>query len=143
MIPKPRVVFNAPKPVALCFGESGAETDASSEMNAAQFHSRSRKTFSSCSVMVISFHWLFWDAGREYFPLMFGGGVFLVDLGKVAATSKTLVVFAFIFGIILSEHDTVSLRLTLPVPHTIVNQSVAGCPSCIITFRRQIQRLLP
>ena len=29
------------------------------------------------------------------------------------------------------------------VPHTIVNQSVAGCPSCIITFRRQIQRLLP
>ncbi len=74
---------------------------------------------------------------------MFGGGVFLVDLGKVAATLETLIVFAFIFGIILSEHDTVFLRLTLPVPHTIVNQSVVGCPSCIITFRRQIQRLLP
>ena len=74
---------------------------------------------------------------------MFGGGVFLVDLGEVAATSETLVVFAFILGIILSEHDTVFLRLTLPVPHTIVNQSVAGCASCIITFRRQIQRLLP
>ena len=74
---------------------------------------------------------------------MFGGGVFLVDLGEVAATSETLVVFAFIFGIILSEHDTVFLRLPLPVPHTIVNQSVAGCPSCMITFRRQIQRLLP
>ena len=69
--------------------------------------------------------------------------VFLVDLGEVAATSETLIVFAFILGIILSEHDTVFLRLTLPVPHTIVNQSVAGCASCIITFRRQIQRLLP
>ena len=74
---------------------------------------------------------------------MFGGGVFLVDLGEVAVTSKTLVVFAFIFGIILSEHDTILLRLSLPVPHTIVNQSVAGCPPCIITFRRQVQRLLP
>ena len=74
---------------------------------------------------------------------MFGGGVFLVDLGKVAATSETLIVFAFIFGIILSEHDTVSLRLTLPVPHTIVNQTVADWLSCIIVFRRQIQRLLP
>ena len=74
---------------------------------------------------------------------MFGGGVFLVDLGEVAATSETLIVFAFILGIILSEHDTVFLRLTLPVPHTIVNQSVAGCVSCIIVFRRQIQRLLP
>ena len=73
---------------------------------------------------------------------MFGGGVFLVDLGEVAATSETLVVFAFIFGIILSEHDTVFsehdtvfLRLTLPVPHTIVNQSVAGYPSCVIMLR--------
>ena len=66
---------------------------------------------------------------------MLGGGIFLVDLGEVAATSETLVVFAFIFGIILSEHDTVSLRLTLPVPHTIVNQSVAGCPSCVIMLR--------
>ena len=44
---------------AHCFGESGAETDASSEENTAQFHSRSRNTFSSCSVMVISFHWFF------------------------------------------------------------------------------------
>ena len=69
--------------------------------------------------------------------------VFLVDLGEVAATSETLVIFAFIFGIILSEHDSILLRLSLPVPHTIVNQSVAGCPSCIITFRRQVQRLLP
>ena len=66
---------------------------------------------------------------------MFGGGVFLVDLGKVAATSETLIVFAFIFGIILSEHDSVFLRLTLPVPHTIVNQSVAGYPSCVIMLR--------
>ena len=66
---------------------------------------------------------------------MFGGGVFLVDLGKVAATSETLIVFAFIFGIILSEHDAVLLRLPLPVPHTIVNQSVAGCPSCVIMLR--------
>ena len=74
---------------------------------------------------------------------MFGGSVFLGDLGKVAATSETLIVFAFIFGIILSEHDTVFLRLTLPVPHTIVNQSVAGCSSCIITFRGEVQRLLP
>ena len=57
---------------------------------------------------------------------MFGGGVFLVDFGEVAATSETLVVFAFILGIILSEYDTVFLRLTLPIPHTIVNQSVAG-----------------
>ena len=38
---------------------------------------------------------------------MFGGGIFLVDFSKVTATSETLVVFAFIFGIILSEHDTV------------------------------------
>ena len=52
---------------------------------------------------------------------MFGGSVFLVDLGKVAATTETLVVFAFIFGVILAEHDTVLLRLTLPVPHTIVD----------------------
>ena len=74
---------------------------------------------------------------------MLGRGILLVDLGEVAATSETLIVFAFILGIILSEHDTVFLRLTLPVPHTIVNQSVAGCASCIITFRRQIQRLLP
>ena len=66
---------------------------------------------------------------------MLGGGIFLVDFGEVAATSETLVVFAFIFGIILSEHDTVLLRLTLPVPHTIVNQSVAGCPSCVIMLR--------
>ena len=61
--------------------------------------------------------------------------VFLIDLGEVAATSETLVIFAFIFGIILSEHDTVFLRLPLPVPHTIVNQSVAGCPSCVIMLR--------
>lgn len=74
---------------------------------------------------------------------MLGRGILLVDLGEVAATSETLIVFAFIFGIILAEHDTVFLRLTLPVPHTIVNQSVAGCASCIIAFRRQIQRLLP
>lgn len=74
---------------------------------------------------------------------MFGGGVFLVDFGEVAATSETLVVFALIFGIILAEHDTVLLRLTLPVPHTIVDQSVAGCPSCVIMLRRQVQRLLP
>ena len=74
---------------------------------------------------------------------MFGGGVFLVDLGKVTATSETLVIFAFIFGIILSEHDTVLLRLTLPGSHTIVDQAIAGCSPCIIIFRRQIQRLLP
>ena len=74
---------------------------------------------------------------------MFGGGIFLVDLGEVTATTETLVVFAFIFGIILTEHDTVLLRLPLPIPHTIVNQSVAGCPSCVIMLRRQIQRLLP
>ena len=66
---------------------------------------------------------------------MFGGGVFLVDLGEVAATSETLVIFAFIFGIILSEHDSILLRLSLPVPHTIVNQSVAGCTSCVIMLR--------
>ena len=66
---------------------------------------------------------------------MFWGGVFLVDLGEVAATSETLIVFAFIFGIILAEHDTVFLRLTLPVPHTIVNQSVASYPSCVIMLR--------
>ena len=74
---------------------------------------------------------------------MFGSGALLVDLGEVTATSKTLVVFAFIFGIILAEHDAVLLRLTLPVPHTIVNQSVAGYPSCVIMLRRQVQRLLP
>ena len=66
---------------------------------------------------------------------MLGRGILLVDLGEVAATSETLVVFAFIFGIILSEHNTVLLRLTLPVPHTIVNQSIAGYPSCVIMLR--------
>ena len=39
--------------------DAGAETDASSEENTAQFHSRSRNTFSSCSVMVIAFHGYF------------------------------------------------------------------------------------
>ena len=74
---------------------------------------------------------------------MFGGSVFLVDLGEVAATSETLVVFAFIFGIILSEHDTVLLRLTLPVPHTIVDQSVAGRLSSIVILGREVQSFLP
>ena len=74
---------------------------------------------------------------------MFGGGVFLVDLGEVAATLETLVIFAFIFGIILTEHDTVLLRLTLPVPHTIVDQSVAGRLSCIVILWGKVQRLLP
>ena len=74
---------------------------------------------------------------------MLGGGIFLVDLGEVATTTETLVVFALIFGIILAEHDTVLLRLTLPVPHTIVDQSVAGCLSCIIMLRMKVQRLLP
>ena len=74
---------------------------------------------------------------------MFGSGALLVDLGEVTATSETLIVFAVVVRIIFSEHDAVLLRLTLPVPHTIVNQSVAGCASCIITFRRQIQRLFP
>ena len=74
---------------------------------------------------------------------MFWGGIFLVDLGEVAATSETLIVFAFILGIILSEHDTVFLRLTLPVPHTIVNQSVAGRLSCIVILGGKVQRLLP
>ena len=66
---------------------------------------------------------------------MFGGGVFLVDLGEVAATSETLVVLAVVVRVILAEHDAVFLRLTLPIPHTIVNQSVAGCPSCVIMLR--------
>ena len=83
------------------------------------------------------------NTGREYFPLMLGSGIFLVDLGEVAATSETLVVFAFIFGIILSEHDTVFLRLTLPVPHTIVDQSVAGRSSCIVILGREVQSFLP
>ena len=74
---------------------------------------------------------------------MLGRGSLLVDLGEVAATSETLVVFAFIFGIILSEHDTVFLRLTLPVPHTIVDQSVAGRSSCIIILGREVQGFLP
>lgn len=83
------------------------------------------------------------NAGREQFPLMLGGGIFLVDFGEVAATSETLVVFAFIFGIILSEHDTVLLRLTLPVPHTIVDQSVAGRLSSIVILGREVQSFLP
>ena len=66
---------------------------------------------------------------------MFGGSVFLVDFGEVAATTKTLVVLAVVVRIILAEHNTVLLRLTLPVPHTIVNQSVAGYPSCVIMLR--------
>ena len=74
---------------------------------------------------------------------MLGRGSLLVDLGEVAATSETLVVFAFIFGIILSEHDTVFLRLTLPVPHTIVDQSVAGRLSCIVILGREVQSFLP
>ncbi len=74
---------------------------------------------------------------------MLGRGILLVDFSKVTATSETLVVFVFIFGIILAEHDTVFLRLTLPVPHTIVNQSVAGRPSCVIILRREVQSFLP
>lgn len=74
---------------------------------------------------------------------MLGRGILLVDLGEVAATSETLVVFAFIFGIILSEHDTVLLRLTLPVPHTIVDQSVAGRLSSIVILGREVQSFLP
>ena len=74
---------------------------------------------------------------------MFGGSVFLVDLGEVAATPETLVILVFIFRIILTEHDTVLLRLTLPVPHTIVDQSVAGRLSCIVILGGKVQRLLP
>ena len=74
---------------------------------------------------------------------MLGRGILLVDLGEVAATSETLIVFAFIFGIILSEHDTVFLRLTLPVPHTIVDQSVAGRLSSIVILGREVQSFLP
>ena len=74
---------------------------------------------------------------------MFWGGICLVDLGKVAATSETLIVFAFILGIILSEHDSVFLRLTVPVPHTIVNQSVAGRLSCIVILGGKVQSFLP
>lgn len=74
---------------------------------------------------------------------MFGGGVFLVGLGEVTVTTETLVVLAVVVRIILAEHDTVLLRLTLSVPHTIVDQSVAGCPSCVIVFRMKVQRLLP
>ncbi|AVM44066.1 hypothetical protein C5Q97_04800 [Victivallales bacterium CCUG 44730] len=85
--------------------------------------------------MVIAFHWLFLNAGRKYFPLVLGGGIFLIDFGKVAATSETLIVLAVVVRVILAEHDAVLLRLTLPVPHTIVNQSVAGCPSCVIMLR--------
>ena len=55
---------------------------------------------------------------------MFGSGALLVDLGEVTATTETLVVFAVVVRIIFSEHDAVLLHLTLPVPHTIVNQSV-------------------
>ena len=74
---------------------------------------------------------------------MLGRGILLVDLGEVAATSETLVVFVFIFRIILAEHDTVLLRLTLPVPHTIVDQSVAGRLSCIVILGGKVQRFLP
>ena len=74
---------------------------------------------------------------------MLGRGILLVDFSKVTATSETLVVFAFIFGIILSEHDTVLLRLTLPVPHTIVDQSVAGRLSSIVILGREVQSFLP
>ena len=74
---------------------------------------------------------------------MLGRGILLVDLGEVAATSETLVVFVFIFGIILAEHDTVLLRLTLPVPHTIINQSVAGRLSCIVILGGKVQSFLP
>ena len=66
---------------------------------------------------------------------MFGGGIFLVDFGEVAATTETLIVLAVVVRVILAEHDTVLLRLTLPVPHTIVNQAVAGWPSCVIMLR--------
>ena len=74
---------------------------------------------------------------------MLGRGILLVDLGEVTATSETLVILVFIFGIILSEHDTVSLGLTLPVPHTIVDQSVADRSSCIIILGREVQSFLP
>ena len=74
---------------------------------------------------------------------MLGRGILLVDLGEVAATSETLIVFAFIFGIILTEHDTVLLQLTLPVPHTIINQSVAGRLSCIVILGGKVQSFLP
>ena len=74
---------------------------------------------------------------------MFGSGALLVDLGEVTATSETLVVFAVVVRVIFSEHDAVLLRLTLPVPHTIVNQTVTGFVSFIIIFRRQVQSLFP
>ena len=60
-------MLDAPEPVASCFGESGAETDASSEMNATQFHSRSRNTFSSCSVREIAFI-VFFECGMKIVP---------------------------------------------------------------------------
>lgn len=74
---------------------------------------------------------------------MFGSGALLVDLGEVTATSETLIVFAVVVRIIFSEHDAVLLRLTLPVPHTIVNQTVTDFVSFIIIFRRQVQSLFP
>ena len=74
---------------------------------------------------------------------MLGRGILLVDLGEVAATPETLVILVFIFRIILTEHDTVLLRLTLPVPHTIVDQSVAGRLSCIVILGGEVQRFLP
>ena len=74
---------------------------------------------------------------------MFGSGALLVDLGEVTATTETLVVFAVVVRVIFSEHDAVLLRLTLPVPHTIVNQTVTGFVSFIIIFRRQVQSLFP
>ena len=74
---------------------------------------------------------------------MFGGGIFLVDFGEVAATTETLIVLAVVVRVILAEHDTVLLRLTLPVPHTIVDQSVADRSSCIIILGREVQGFLP
>lgn len=74
---------------------------------------------------------------------MFGSGALLVDLGEVTATSETLIVFAVVVRIIFSEHDAVLLRLTLPVPHTIVNQTITDFVSFIIIFRRQVQSLFP
>lgn len=50
------------------------------------------------------------NTGREYFPLMLGREIFLVDFNKVAATTETLVILVFIFGIIFPKHDTVLLR---------------------------------
>lgn len=74
---------------------------------------------------------------------MFGSGALLVDLGEVTATSETLVVFAVVVRVIFSEHDAVLLHLTLPIPHTIVNQTVTDFVSFIIIFRRQVQSLFP